>query len=799
MKDYPVIKIAIAVIAGILFSKIFVIPFFIALISSAITIILYFLYLRSESSQLLQMFSEFSVLLLFVILANIYTAVSSHDTPEIPDELHREKEVTVYGSISDIDLIKEFEVKFEILTDSIIVKNKKYNSEGIILYGRIRDSVNVLKDFYNNIYPGYKLSFKGTLSRGREQRNPGEFDYNKYLLAEGISGLITTYSTENIGILSQKKLFFASVIFSVRKFLDGQLNNLHNGETSSLLRGLILADRSGIDNETKTSFINSGVIHVLAVSGLHVGYVVMIFIILFGRFNLYIKTLLTITGLLIFLLITGMPASVTRAVIMAIVIFIAFLTNRSTNIFNSLSIAALIILIINPSDIFKAGFQLSFSAVASIGAVYPKLEKMISSKILQNKILRYLSLFLAVSFSAQIGTLPFTLYYFGKLSLIALVMNLIVIPAIGLVVGLAFVTIAFSFISHFIASCYAAVNDLVVFLLMQIIRFSGALPFSFLNINSYSLIDSVIFYTVIAVLIYLIGRFTSLYGKLILTLLSVAIIIVYSSLDDSELLPENKLSVMAVDVGQGDAILIKFPDGKTALVDAGDATAYYDSGELTILPLLNYLEIDKIDIAYISHMHRDHYGGFVSLIHHNRIKEIVKPRVDSNSVSDLKFEQYLRQKAIPFSYYSKSVLSECNTRIYYLNNEFILSNKYFGSNNSGGVIKITYGSTNVLLTGDIEKKAERYYSDLYGNFLDSDLLKVAHHGSNTSSTEEFLSFVTPGFAVISAGFKNKFDHPSAEVIERFEKYETKVFRTDKSGAVLFISDGNKFMNINWRN
>ncbi|GAB4301195.1 MAG: DNA internalization-related competence protein ComEC/Rec2 [Ignavibacteriaceae bacterium] len=799
MKDYPVIKIAIAVIAGILFSKIFVIPFFIALISSAITIILYFLYLRSESSQLLQMFSEFSVLLLFVILANIYTAVSSHDTPEIPDELHREKEVTVYGSISDIDLIKEFEVKFEILTDSIIVKNKKYNSEGIILYGRIRDSVNVLKDFYNNIYPGYKLSFKGTLSRGREQRNPGEFDYNKYLLAEGISGLITTYSTENIGILSQKKLFFASVIFSVRKFLDGQLKNLHNGETSSLLRGLILADRSGIDNETKTSFINSGVIHVLAVSGLHVGYVVMIFIILFGRFNLYIKTLLTITGLLIFLLITGMPASVTRAVIMAIVIFIAFLTNRSTNIFNSLSIAALIILIINPSDIFKAGFQLSFSAVASIGAVYPKLEKMISSKILQNKILRYLSLFLAVSFSAQIGTLPFTLYYFGKLSLIALVMNLIVIPAIGLVVGLAFVTIAFSFISHFIASCYAAVNDLVVFLLMQIIRFSGALPFSFLNINSYSLIDSVIFYTVFAVLIYLIGRFTSLYGKLILILLSVAIIIVYSSLDDSELLPENKLSVMAVDVGQGDAILIKYPDGKTALVDAGDATAYYDSGELTILPLLNYLEIDKIDIAYISHMHRDHYGGFVSLIHHNRIKEIVKPRVDSNSVSDLKFEQYLRQKAIPFSYYSKSLLSECNTRIYYLNNEFILSNKYFGSNNSGGVIKITYGSTNVLLTGDIEKKAERYYSDLYGNFLDSDLLKVAHHGSNTSSTEEFLSFVTPGFAVISAGFKNKFDHPSAEVIERFEKYETKVFRTDKSGAVLFISDGNKFMNINWRN
>ncbi|MCK7517666.1 MAG: ComEC/Rec2 family competence protein [Ignavibacteriales bacterium] len=171
------------------------------------------------------------------------------------------------------------------------------------------------------------------------------------------------------------------------------IHDLHNPQTAGLLRGLILADRSEIDYETKNEFINSGVVHILAVSGLHVGYVLIIFIFIFGRFGIYLRSILTILGLLAFMFLTGVPPSVFRATLMAVVIIIAFLSNRSTNIINSISIAAFIILILNPNEIYNPGFQLSFSAVLAIGILYPYFQKMIYKLHLKHKWVEYILLF----------------------------------------------------------------------------------------------------------------------------------------------------------------------------------------------------------------------------------------------------------------------------------------------------------------------------------------------------------------------------------------------------------------------
>jgi competence protein ComEC len=252
-----------------------------------------------------------------------------------------------------------------------------------------------------------------------------------------------------------------------------------------------------------------------------------------------------------------------------------------------------------------------------------------------------------------------------------------------------------------------------------------------------------------------------------------------------------------IDVGQGDAILLKFPNGKTALIDAGDATVYFDSGEKIIMPLLNYLGIDKIDFGFVSHLDSDHYGGFVSLIHNNKINKIIKPETDSSSRKDLKFETYLSRNKIPYEYYKTEGKQIGNVKIYCLTGEFINKSKV-SYNNKSGVLKLVYGETKILFTGDIEKKVERIYSSTYRDFLESDILKVAHHGSKTSSTESFLLNVHPRISLISAGIQNKFRHPSPEIVERLKQYGSNVLRTDISGAIFIASDGHKFSVIDWK-
>src|SRR5690606_26880313 len=154
----------------------------------------------------------------------------------------------------------------------------------------------------------------------REKRNPGEFDYNKYLRNNGISGLLTCYETKNIKIINSRKNFFKSIIFDIRKSIDNSITELHSPKTAGLLRGLLLGDRSGIDYQTKTEFINTGVVHVLSVSGLHTAFIAFILYIILGRFSLYLRSILTIAGIFIFMFLTGVPSSVFRSAIMTAVV-----------------------------------------------------------------------------------------------------------------------------------------------------------------------------------------------------------------------------------------------------------------------------------------------------------------------------------------------------------------------------------------------------------------------------------------------------------------------------------------------
>jgi competence protein ComEC len=797
MNNYPVIKLTLLFITGILIQHYLKLPAAEYLIGSAGLTLLLILALLIFHKKIFNISLQIILIPFIISFGTFIYSINDQNEKFLPEDLYKLKNIEAIGRIVKIDLHREYEIRFEIETDSIIINNSVIKEKYKLLC-RVRDNKSKLDSLYQIINPGNQISLLGTYTKGRDKRNPGEFDYNIYLQSIGISGLLTSYDASSLKILNNNNDLFKTSILNIRKYLDDEISKLHKKETAGLLKGLLLADRSEIEFETKTEFINSGVVHVLAVSGLHTGFIIVIFVVIFGRFNIYVKSLITITGLIFFLIVTGMPPSVFRASLMAIIIIIALLTNRSTNLFNSLAIAALILLLINPKELFNPGFQLSFSAVAAIAAIYIPAQKRLNKIYFEKKYLKNIILFLLVSLAAQIGTLPFTLAYFGKLSVIALLANLIVIPMIGVIVGLGITTVLLNILEPGLAALYAAANDLIIEVLFLAVHFAGSSDYSYLTVRNFSLYDSVLFYLLIIPMFYYLYRVKNILPKILLIFLIAINYFVLASFDDKELLSKDSLDIIAIDVGQGDAILIKFPNNQTALIDAGDANSFIDNGERVILPLLNYLNIDKIDYGFISHLDADHYGGFIHLILENKIAHIIKPPADTSN-KDIRLEKFLSEMNIPVSYYKKDKIDIGNVRIYMLNDSGDPIYSTLSTNDKSGVLKLVYGNTSFLFTGDVEKKAEKYYSSYYKDFLKTDVLKVAHHGSTTSSSPEFIYYAWPDISIISAGIQNKFNHPSSIILNRLNAAGSKIFRTDLNGAIFMRSDGDAISIMDWKN
>lgn len=792
MNKFPIIKFTLFFIIGILtqyFFQILSSSYLDSVIILAILVVITILSHFIKISKLYQISFAASV----ILLGAFYLTIHQTNNVTYPFDLPKIKNAEITGFVIDMDLLSNKKLSAEI--ELMKLDAKRVEGDKFILnIWRDDDTNNV--GIYDKIKIGTILTFKGNVSRAKNERNPGEFDYEKYLNKNGISGIINCYKPSTIKIRAGKEEFLKNIVYSTRKIFDEQIRELYDSTSAALLKGILLADRKDIDYEIKTSFINSGVIHVLAVSGLHVGFIAGIFFLLFSRFNIRVKYFLTIIGIILFLILTGGHASVFRASIMAITLITAKLTGRSTNGFNSISIAALILLVIDPKELFNPGFQLSFSAVLSILIIYPIFSQKIN-KYKLNKIIKNILLFVSVSFAAQMGTLPFTLVYFNKLSLVSLVANIFVIPTIGIIVALGIVSLLFLLLSFGVASIFASANMMVIHLLYLFVRFTSNFTYSFLPIFNFSLFDGLLFYAFLIVILFMIKK----YQNRILLIISIIIAFVslqdFIVLDDEKLLPDGKLSVVAMDVGQGDAILVKFPNNKIALIDAGNCTEYFDNGERVIYPLLQRFGINKINTAFISHMDSDHFAGVLSLVERNIIDTIYKP-YDPTSIKDLIFEEYISANNIYCNYYSKKSFNIGGVQMYLLNDTSQTVYKSFDSNNKSGIIKLIYGKNSFLFVGDAETEAEEYLVSLYGEFLKADVLKIGHHGSATSSSLEFIDSVEPKYGIISAGLMNKFNHPSDKILKRYLDKNINLSRTDFEGAIIFISDGTRISKIDWR-
>ncbi|NOG99153.1 MAG: DNA internalization-related competence protein ComEC/Rec2 [Ignavibacteriae bacterium] len=731
------------------------------------------------------------------LMGALHFGLDKNDTVSYPFNTARLKNAAVFGKVKSVELPQKNKLKFLLSVDSIHTQKGKIKRKFNLLCNLKELSNRKQNAILQKIRIGNSIKISGSIYKPRNRRNPGEFNYEEYLNRNDIAALLSFGRKDSLSLIEEEPNLY-NIVADARFEINRIFKELNNEKASGFLKGILLADRGEIDFSTREKFVNAGVVHILAVSGLHVGFIVLIFIVISSRFNLYIRSAITIIGLLAFLIITNSPASVVRASIMGVTLIITFLLNRKFNSYNALAIAALIILIIDPMELFNPGFQLSFSAVLSIVAIYPIFSRGIYKFGIKNQWINKLLLFFSVSLAAQIGTLPFTILYFNKLSIIALFANLIVIPLVAIIVSTGIVTLIFYPISKWIAGVYAYANDVLVSWLHYFVNFAGGTSISHINIFQFSILDALIFYTLIILGFYLYRSLLSPKAKVLFIILLSLNFALLIQLDNSKLLPDNKLSIMAIDIGQGDATLIKFQNNQTALVDAGNATKSFDNGEMVIYPLLQRLEIDSIDYGFITHVDADHYRGFFSLFKKGIIKKLYKPVLDRSLNKDLRLDSLIRAEKIPLKYYHNDIISFGNVRLYVLNDSTSLKTMNLSTNDKSGIFKIEYGETSFLLTGDAGFKIEKYLVNKFNKFLNSDVLKVGHHGSKHSTSKGFLDAVNPKMSFISAGVINRFNHPTPEVISLLESRDIEIHRTDLSGAIIYQSDGEQIEFINWR-
>ena len=654
---------------------------------------------------------------------------------------------------------------------------------------------------------GDRIAVTGRLRLPRDRRNPGEFDYRKYLRAQNIHALLYCQKPAEIQIFenNQRNWLCQSIVYPTRRFLVQVIEQTLNGEAAALLKGLLVGARGEIAPEVREAFAKTGVIHVLAISGLHVGFIVVISMSVLGlvRFRYKNRVLGTLVVLLWFVLLTEMRPPVLRASIMAAILMLGTALQRRSDVYNSLAVAALIVLIINPHELFQQGFQLSFCAVLSIAYLYNKLRALFLPKIVglteKNKrtAIAILTLFF-VSLAAQLGTLPLTAYYFGRIPLISLFANLIVVPAVGCSVAAGYLTALLHVLFPPLSSLYADANWLMLNVTIEVVEWASTLPLAYLKCRQLSVFHIVVFYVM---LFFLVNIKNKLYRRRgLIFFLVIVNVVVWGKIFRSP----NALEVLIFDVGQGDAILVKFPNKKTMLVDTGPAGFKYNAGKWVIVPYLQREGIDKIDAMIISHPHQDHYGGAAHILRNVGVRSIYESGANITSRPFLMYKHVVDSLGI-----SPHVLRRGNTidgfdpaQIFVLHpsDKFITQEgrPAYGINNTSVVVKIVFGETSLLLTGDAEREAESAMLH-YSPIMQSEILKVGHHGSSTANTKVFLDAVKPEIAVISVGEKNRFNLPSPSVLQEFSKRSINLFRTDSHAAACFVSNGKKWKRRSWKN
>lgn len=719
----------------------------------------------------------------------------------------------------------------KIIGEAIVLSNKQekeYNNVYKIKYEDTYLYLKIDKKLIKDLKYGDKIRFSGEFIEATKQRNYGGFNYKQYLKTLKIYGSIKVEEIEIIAS-NQTNLFFRitnEIAFNIKQKIDSFMKK----EDAAILKGLLLGDTTEIADEIQENFRISSISHILAVSGMHVTYVIIGIKMLFESHLGKRKTkFIIIIFLILYTFITGFSPSIVRASVMGILLVGAEILNRKNDIWNSIAISLLLILFYNPFLIMNVGLQFSYLGTIGIIVFHKNILKLLKDIKTKNKKWKYqynkkiikfinkVKEVLAVSISAQLTILPVMIYHFNLLGIYFFITNLLVSIIIGPIIMLGAIAIFFSIFLFPITQILGVILEILIKSLIVISNFSK-IPFSKIYVATPKIYDIILYF----ILIFLFNLLYTLYhskelnrtqmrarnlialirykvfmnrGKYKKIIFIPVFIIIFISITPK------KLNIHFVDVGQGDCTFIVTTRKQTILIDGGGSTSKeYDVGKNTLLPYVLDRGYTKLDYIFISHFDQDHVAGILTILEELKVETVIIPKQEENTENYQKFLELIKEKRIKVNIVKKGDRVNIEKNVYFdilwPEKEQIKENVI---NNNATVMKMYYGNFSILFTGDIEEKAEEKILKVYEGkerLLNANILKVAHHGSKTSTTEKFLKWVNPKAALIGVGKNNLFKHPSEKTIENLRKHNVTIYRTDENGEITITIDKNGEFLIN---
>ena len=696
--------------------------------------------------------------------------------------------VRVVGTIVDAPVIRTDADHVQHIRYTAEVRRIMRGNDGYAASGKIHIHTRRTEDNApTHVEIGDEITAEGTVRRPHGYQNPGRIDTVFLLRCDGITARIFA-NDGGIEITSNENPSYAQSFRRwaehVRTHYIERMTQVMPRADAAAIFAMLFGGYDGIRPELLEAFTVTGIVHILSVSGSHISLLaaVIAWVALFFRLPRVLSAAAVIMAIIVYVILAGMVPPAVRSGIMGAAAFLGLVLGRERDARYVLVLTGILMLMVSPLLFFHISFQLSFLATMGLLFLAPVLRAYM--KFLP----RILAESLSITIGAQLATLPILAWYFNQISLASLFANLLVVPLVDIIIILGLGGGIAAFFFPFLGKIVFGFDSILLGITFELTRMLAALPFAQVELPSLEIYAGLAYY-----FLFLFPMVSQKYRSLIQRFHK-NIIIVYAALVIAVLswhiVRPDELQVHFIDVGQGDAALVVTPHGHAMLFDTGGTRdGAFDIGARVDVPYLRHQGIYEIDYIFLSHSHEDHAAGAGGILPRMKVKHVytadegVAAYARSMRLGDgdpllMKLGRAEEGQSISLDGVTVDVLyAPCYKDV-----------EHTTGNEVSNVYRVRYGNASFLFTGDLVREHEE---KIVKNGIDirSTVLKVPHHGSDTSSCEAFVHAVTPLYAIYCVGADNTFGHPRPAVVQRYEDVGARTLRTDRDGAIVFRTDG----------
>ncbi len=807
--EYPLIASCLSCLFGIVLSS-HLRHWYLPVILLGTSLLFFFL---SKTKNFTNSHSLLALILLFLSLGTLLGKgidIPPTTTSHITHQITQKEEVLLVGTYVSFNGFNGEISKIVFETEGIRHR-QKVSYKGV--FGKVLLSLE--GNWPRELLPGDRLAIRAILKHPRRYLTPGSFDYPTYLSRKNLWVIGYIPSPIFIQKVDANSSFFHRIRYlpeRIRFKISEKIDNVVEQPARGIYKALIIGDKSDIDKTTLENFKGSGCMHLLAISGLHLSllglflYTSILWLLRRSEYLLLVThtrklaATLCILPLFLYTLVAGANPPVIRSCIMAVMVICALIVDRKQSFFTLVALAALLLLVVNPSHLYTPSFQLTFAAVLSIGAISANLSRLLSRKqefgvkTIDITFLHWLYASIAISIVATLGTAPLLLYYFNRISLVSFATTLLIEPLLcfwSLPIGI--VASIMEYISPPLSEVLFKLGSVTLDLANKIVSIVNEGSFASLWLPTPSIYSIIFYFTGLTLVLG--SAFNKGVKTIGLLILFVALFLFFKP--PQEIFRQfSKISTISfLDVGQGSSTFINFPNGKTILIDGGAfSSSQMDIGRQVIAPFLWQQGISKIDTIIITHPHTDHYNGISFILRHFQPEELIVGALEAEENQYQYSELLLLAKNSNIEVRNPkkngSLISSGGAELLILPNPLLemhkrqgLKKKTISINDASLILQFKYAENVILFPADIGKEVESLLVSEQTS-IESTILLAAHHGSSSSNSENFLEAVSPKIMVVSRGKQKETSKAAATLAKRCNTKSIELLSTAQSGTVV---------------